>query len=69
MSHESDYTDELVKRPMSMNGKYKHYCPDWDFLRIDETCPEWPCACVTELIEREKQERAEALESFWKGNE
>jgi len=69
MSHESDYTDELVKQLMSMNGKYKHYCPDWDFFPIDETCLEWPCACAAELIEREKQERAEALESFWKGNE
>lgn len=26
-------------------GKYAHWCSDWDFLPIDETCPEWEC-CV-----------------------
>jgi len=30
-------------------GKYCHYCQDWDGLPIDETCPEWPCACAAEL--------------------
>lgn len=27
-------------------GKYAHWCVDWDDLPIDETCGEWPCACV-----------------------
>lgn len=26
-----------------LHGKYKHYCPDWDYMAIDETCPEWDC--------------------------
>lgn len=28
-----------------LTGKYGHWCPDWDDLPIDETCPEWPCIC------------------------
>lgn len=24
-------------------GKFAHYCPDWDFLTIDETCDEFSC--------------------------
>lgn len=30
-------------------GRYAHWCPDWDDLPIDETCPEWPCPCETAL--------------------
>lgn len=36
-----------------LTGQYAHWCPAWDDLPIDETCPEWPCACAAEL-ERER---------------
>lgn len=26
-------------------GQHGHWCPEWDELPIDETTPEWPCAC------------------------
>jgi hypothetical protein len=26
----------------------KHACPDWDFLEIDETCPEFECCTCFE---------------------
>lgn len=29
-------------------GTFAHWCMDWDDLPIDETCPEWPCACEWE---------------------
>lgn len=29
-----------------LTGKLKHYCRDWDYLPIDETCPEiHACKC------------------------
>ena len=29
-----------------LTGKYKHYCCEWDYLPIDETCPEYEfCYC------------------------
>ena len=28
-----------------LTGKFCHYCPEWDFLTVDETVPEWE-ACV-----------------------
>jgi hypothetical protein len=28
-----------------LTGKHAHWCPDWDYLPIDETTPEWPCPC------------------------
>jgi hypothetical protein len=32
-----------------LKGNYKHYCPDWDFMAIDETCPEYEaCTCSIE---------------------
>jgi hypothetical protein len=31
-----------------LEGKKKHFCPDWDFMAIDETCPEFE-ACTCEL--------------------
>lgn len=32
-------------RGVPMLGKHAHWCPDWDFLPIDENSPEWPCPC------------------------
>jgi len=30
----------------TLTGKYKHYCPDFDFLPMDETCWEFEfCLC------------------------
>ena len=32
-----------------LNGKYKHFCYEWDGLEIDETCPEFAyCTCFDE---------------------
>ena len=32
-----------------LEGKYKHYCPDFDYLPIDETCFEYQfCKCEFE---------------------
>ena len=28
-----------------LTGRHKHWCPDWDFLPVDETCREFEC-CV-----------------------
>lgn len=29
-----------------LGGKFKHLCPDWDFMAIDEICPEFDaCLC------------------------
>ena len=30
-------------------GKHAHWCPDWDYLPIDETTSEWPCPCTFEI--------------------
>ncbi len=35
-----------------LEGEAAHWCADWDYLPIDEICPEWPCACAAELIEQ-----------------
>jgi len=30
-------------------GEKKHWCPEWDFLPIDDTCPEFQsCICYSE---------------------
>ena len=41
--------DCLRWRRRVLTGKYAHWCFDWDELPIDETTPEWPCACACEL--------------------
>lgn len=41
-----DFIEDCMKyRGRLLTGKYRHWCPDWDFLPIDETCPEFPCGC------------------------
>lgn len=37
--------DSLRWRGKVLTGQHGHWCPDWDYLPIDETCPEWPCPC------------------------
>lgn len=44
-------SDCLKWRKVILTGKYSHWCYAWDFLPIDETCPEWPCECEKELKE------------------
>ncbi len=24
-------------------SRFKHECPEWDYMEIDETCPEFSC--------------------------
>lgn len=31
-----------------LTGKYKHFCKEWDFLAIDDTCPEFE-SCLCEI--------------------
>lgn len=30
-------------RFLKLTGNLRHYCPDWDFMAIDENCPEMQC--------------------------
>lgn len=37
--------DCLHWRGKVLTGKYGHWCPEWDYLPIDETCEEWGICC------------------------
>jgi hypothetical protein len=39
--------DCLHWRGRVLVGDHAHWCREWDGLPIDETTPEWPCACAT----------------------
>src|SRR5690349_17846193 len=39
------FLDCLKWRGIILEGRYRHWCPDWDELPIDETTPEFPCDC------------------------
>jgi hypothetical protein len=28
-----------------LTGRHGHYCPDWDYLPLDETCPDVYAHC------------------------
>lgn len=47
----TEWKEECMKwRGRLLEGKYRHWCYDWDGLPIDETCAnEWPCPCADEL--------------------
>ena len=41
-----DWTRDCLEwRGVLLEGRYAHWCPNWDHLPMDETCPEWPCQC------------------------
>lgn len=38
--------DSLAEHGRVLAGKCKHYCPDWDFMTVDETRAEFDsCTC------------------------
>ena len=36
-----------------LKGHYSHYCPDWDYLPIDDTCVEFQCCTCPKIIDTE----------------
>jgi hypothetical protein len=46
MADSQETYDRETERYAELSGHFKHYCPDWDFMAIDETCPEFSaCLC------------------------
>jgi hypothetical protein len=46
MAKDQESYDRETERYAELNGQLKHYCPEWDFMAIDETCPEFDaCLC------------------------
>lgn len=42
-----DRENEAFKK---LTGKKKHFCPDWDYMAIDENCDEFEaCTCNIEV--------------------
>jgi hypothetical protein len=47
--------DCLEWRGRILEGRYAHWCPEWDDLPVDETCDEWPCDCGIQEIVDERE--------------
>lgn len=43
MSHEEWEADCLRWWGRILEGKFRHWCPDWDYLPIDDTVKEFEC--------------------------
>lgn len=38
--------DYEARQFQKLTGEFRHYCPDWDYMAIDEHCPEISgCTC------------------------
>jgi len=47
MDEPVDYVDYEYEQYLKLKGEKKHFCPDWDFMAIDEFCPEFEgCTCT-----------------------
>ncbi len=41
-----------------LKGRYKHFCPDWDYMAIDENSPEFDaCSCGLQPLKSEVDHR------------
>jgi len=60
MSSDQWKAESLRWRGRVLTGIYGHWCPDWDDLPIDETCPEWPCPCAKDPEFMAQAEKAHA---------
>ena len=43
-------------------GKYAHWCPEWDYLPIDETCMEFTCCYCYEETDNLKAKLREEFD-------
>mgnify|MGYP005825685599 CR=1 len=49
-----------------LTGKYKHYCPDWDYLELDETCQEFVfCLCFSSIPEVSEFKHGLEIDTPW----
>jgi hypothetical protein len=40
-----------------LTGRLKHFCPDWDYMAIDETCQEFSsCLCDKTALKKARKE-------------
>lgn len=48
-----EFVEDSIKwRGHELTGRHTHWCPEWDGLPMDETCPEWPCGCeISDRVE------------------
>lgn len=45
------HVDRETQAYAKLTGKMKHFCPDWDFMAIDETTPEFEaCTCDKQAL-------------------
>ena len=44
----------MIQLQLPLEIKFKHECPDWDFLDIDETWPEFEACCCEFGIEADE---------------
>ena len=52
-----NWKDECWKwHGKTLTGKYKHYCPDWDYLPIDDTCEMEINYCTCDKFKLEKND-------------
>jgi hypothetical protein len=48
----ADWVEDCLQwRGRVLEGRYGHWCMEWDELPVDETCHEWPCGCA-EMTDR-----------------
>ena len=57
----TEFEEDCIKwRGKILTGKHAHYCYDWDFLPVDETCPEYECChCITATAQHHLTEHGE----------
>jgi len=48
METAAKYVDRENEAYKKLTGAKKHFCPDWDFMAIDETTPEFEACCCKE---------------------
>jgi hypothetical protein len=51
MNQETDWVKDCQRwHGVVLTGNFQHWCPDWDFLPIDDTCEEF-AACTCPKVE------------------
>lgn len=51
--------DSMKWHGVVLTGKFAHWCNDWDFLPIDETCDEFTSCC--DVVDPEAETYRERL--------
>lgn len=69
MSNWNEFNEDCIRHyGKILNGEFKHFCGDFDYLPIDETCFEFRF-CLCDYVDWDTKKKRSIIKELEKNNE